>query len=331
MSVPVPQDVIKSVPRRPAHTRKSFREQIWQSRWIYAFMIPSLIMTGLFTLYPIIASWYYSLFQWSGFTTEPFYIGMQNYQEVIVDGQFWNAFRNSFLFMLTSVPIKLTLSLIIALILNDRALRLAPIFRTMFFIPVVTTTAIVGIVMTFIFSPFNGPINGVLMSTGLLSRPIDFLGHPSSALYTVVAVEVWKWLGQPMIYWLAALQTISPSLYEAAKVDGANAWQQFLHITLPLLRPFAVVILLITAVGTLHVFALLQTMTGGGPYFASEVMEVYIYRTAFGAANSMSLPRVGYASAAAVFFGLSVMIMAVFQAIAARRANRFRAEVGTGE
>jgi len=322
-----------SVP--PLSTPVSQKRSIWDTlskyRWIYIFMIPSLVLTALFTLFPIFASAYYSLFQWSGFTSDPFYIGIANYQEVITDAQFWNAFKNSFVFMLTSVPIKLTLALIIAIILNDRALRLAPIFRTMFFIPVVTTTAIVGIVMTFIMSPFNGPINMILLDLGLVARPIDFLGDPKSSLFSMVGVEIWKWLGIPMIYWLAALQTIPRSLYEAAEVDGANWWRKFAYITLPLIKPFAIVIVLITAVGTLNVFALVQTMTQGGPFFSSEVMEVYIYRTAFGAANSMTLPRIGYASAAAVFFGITVMVFAIFQAIAARYASRERASISAAE
>ena len=311
--------------------RRSLLRRIAQNRWVYLFMLPSLVLTLMFTLYPIFASFYYSLFQWSGFTADPFYVGMQNFNEVTADNQFYNAFKNSFIFMFSSVPVKLTLALVIAIILNDRALRLAPIFRTMFFIPVVTTTAIVGIVMTFIMSPFNGPINTVMLDLGLISRPIDFLGDPKIALFSVVGVEIWKWLGQPMIYWLAALQTIPATLYEAAEVDGANWWRKFFFITLPLLKPFAVIIILITAVGTLNVFALVQTMTGGGPYFASEVMEVYIYRTAFGAANSLTLPRIGYACAAAVFFGISVMFIAVIQMFAARWANRERAGLAAAE
>lgn len=305
--------------------------RIIQHRWVYVFMLPSLILTVMFTLYPIFASFYYSLFQWSGFTSDAFFIGMQNYEEVVVDNQFWNAFKNSFVFMLTSVPIKLSLALVIAIVLNDRALRLAPIFRTMFFVPVVTTTAIVGIVMTFIMSPFNGPINTILLDLGLIGRPIDFLGNPKISLFSVVGVEIWKWLGTPMIYWLAALQTIPASLYEAAEVDGADWWRKFFFITMPLLKPFAVVIVLITAVGTLNVFALVQTMTQGGPFFSSEVMEVYIYRTAFGAANSMTLPRLGYASAAAAFFGVSVMFLATIQIFAARWANRERAGIAAAE
>ena len=317
--------------QRSRSHKRTLMQQIIHHRWIYLFMLPSLILTAMFTLYPIFASFYYSLFQWSGFTADPFYIGMQNYVEVVADNQFWNAFKNSFVFMLSSVPIKLTLALIIAIVLNDRALRLAPIFRTMFFVPVVTTTAIVGIVMTFIMSPFNGPINTIMLDLGLIARPIDFLGDPKISLFSIVGVEIWKWLGNPMIYWLAALQTIPSSLYEAAEVDGANWWRKFFFITMPMLKPFAVVIVLITAVGTLNVFALVQTMTGGGPYFSSEVMEVYIYRTAFGAANSMTLPRLGYASAAAAFFGVSVMFLATFQIFAARWAQRERAGIAASE
>ena len=331
MAAHVPQSVSQTQRLAVKPRKKTFRQQLWDARWIYAFMLPSLILTAMFTIYPIVASWYFSFFQWSGFTTDPFWIGMANYDQVINDSQFWNAFENSFKFMLTSVPIKLTIALILAIILNDGALRLSPVFRTMFFIPVVTTTAIVGIVMTFVMSPFNGPINMIGLDLGLINRPIDFLGDPDSALFSVVGVEIWKWMGNPMIYWLAALQTIPVTLYEAAKVDGANWWQQFWYITMPLLRPFAIIILLITAVGTLNVFALVQTMTGGGPFFASEVMEVYIYRTAFGSANSTTLPRIGYASAAAVFFGLSVMFLAALQAIAARRVSSARADIRSVE
>ena len=316
---------------RPVRHERSLWQRVSDNRWVYLFMLPSLVLTLMFTLYPIFASFYYSLFQWAGFTSAPHYIGTQNFSEVIVDKQFYNAFKNSFIFMFCSVPIKLSLALVIAIVLNDRALRLAPIFRTMFFVPVVTTTAIVGIVMTFIMSPFNGPINMILLDTGIIARPIDFFGDPKLALYSAVGVEIWKWLGTPMIYWLAALQTIPASLYEAAEVDGANWWRKFAFITVPLLKPFAIVIVLITAVGTLNVFALVMTLTGGGPYFASEVMEVYIYRTAFGAANSLTLPRIGYACAAAVYFGLSVMAVATVQLVGARWANKERAGMSAAE
>jgi len=305
---------------------KSLHQRIWAARWCYIFMAPALTLAMLFTFYPIVMSWYYSLFQWSGFTTAKHFVGLANYTEVVADKYFWDAFLRSFLFMLVSMPIKLTLALLIAIVLNDQAMRIvSPAFRTMFFLPVVTTAAIIGIMMTFVLSPFNGPINKALMGVGLIGGPIDFLGNPRVALWTVIGVEIWKWLGQPMIYWLAALQVIPQSLYEAAKIDGADWWRQLRHITLPLLIPFAIVIILITAVGTLRVFPLVQTMTGGGPFFATEVMEVYIYRTAFGSdMGGIGVPRLGYASAAGVVFGVSIMLIALLQMWGVRNMREVR-------
>lgn len=298
--------------------RKSLWQEIRKARWCYIFMLPSLILTGMFTFYPIFASWQFAFYDWSGFTVTKTFVGLANFQEVIGDRLFWGAFRRSFIFMLVSVPLQMGLSLIVAIVLNDKALKLAPLFRTLFFIPVVTTVAIVGIVMTFIFSPFNGPVNRILLSSGMVSRPIDFLGGADTALWTVIGVFVWKWFGITMIYWLASLQTVPADLYEAARLDGAGRWALFRYIIFPLLVPFALVILLITAVGSLNVFALVQTMTGGGPFFSSEVMEVYIYRTAFGTGGGGSVPRLGYASAAGVFFGLAVMVITILQGLAVR-------------
>lgn len=315
--------------RGPARRRKSLRRQIWEARWCYLFMLPSLLLACLFTFYPTVASWYFSLLDWSGFTAERTFVGLANYAEVIRDGYFWSAFGRSFLFMAVSVPIKLSLALVVAIVLNDRALRLAPLFRTLFFLPVVTTTAIVGLVMSFVLSPFNGPLNKILLTLGLVGGPIDFLGSPQLALWSVIGVEIWKWFGIAMVYWLAGLQTIPADLYEAAKVDGAGWWQLFRYITVPLLVPFGVVITLIIAVNTLHVFPLVLTMTGGGPFFASEVMEVYIFRTAFGGEMGSSVPRLGYASAAGVVFGLSIMWLAILQWLAAQRMRRVRGDAGT--
>lgn len=133
-----------------------------------------------------------------------------------------------------------------------------------------------------------------------------------------------------MIYWLAALQVIPIELYEAARVDGASRWQIHRSVTVPLILPFAAIITLIAAIGALNVFPLVQTMTGGGPFFASEVMEVYIYRTAFGTGSGGSVPRLGYASAVGVWFGICVMLVALIQGLAARKANAARSELMGG-
>jgi raffinose/stachyose/melibiose transport system permease protein len=314
-------------PRQRAHLLR----EMWGARWCYAFMLPSLVLTGMFSLYPTVASWYFSLFDWTGVTNAKYFIGLQNYIELVHDQYFWNAFGRSILFMVTSVPLELGLSLVVAIVLNDRALKLAPVYRTLFFLPVVTTTAIMAIVMSFVFSAYNGPANAALMGLHITDRPIDFLGDPRTALYTGVLVAVWKWFGQPMIYWLAGLQTIPEVVYEAARVDGAGWWRTLWSITLPLLTPFAVIILLIVAVGNLQVFALLQAMTNGGPFFATETMELYIYRVAFAATPGYTgQPRLGYASAAGVVFGLCIMVLAVFQVLAFRKLRNADVPIGAG-
>lgn len=303
--------------------------RIWTSRWCYLFMLPSLILAAMFTFYPMVMSWYFSFLDWSGFTSARTFIGFDNYRELVQDPLFWHAFGRSFLFVVVAVPVRLILALLVAMILNDQMMRVAPVFRTFFFLPVVTTSAIVGIVMTFVMSSYNGPINQVLIDLHLVGKPVDFLGNPHTVLWAVMGVEVWKDFGITMIYWLAALQTVPNVYYEAARTDGAGRWSLVRHITVPVIAPFAAIITLLTANNTLHIFALVQAMTKGGPAFASQVIEVYIYQTAFAADQSGGVPRLGYASAAGCFFGLAVMIIAMIQLWVARKAAQMRSAMET--
>lgn len=305
-------------------TGKSLARRMWAARWCYIFVLPNLVLAAMFTFYPTVMSWYFAFLDWSGFTSDKEWVGLENFRELINDSYFWDAYLRSFLFMIVAVPIQVILAFIVALVLNDSSYRLGPFFRTIFFLPVVTSGAIVGIVMTFVFSPFNGPVNKALLTSGFLDKPVDFLGDHHTALWTVAGVWVWKWFGITMIYWLAALQVVPQDIYEAARLDGANRWSLHKDMTLPMIIPFAVVIFLITIVGSLNVFGLVQTMTGGGPFFASEVMEVYIYRNAFGESG---IPRLGYASAAALFFGLTVLGLSLLQGWGLKKANDSRAQM----
>ncbi len=306
---------------------RSLGRRLWTARWCYLFMLPNLVLAALFTFYPAVMSWYFAFLDWSGFLGDREWAGLDNFRLVIHDAFFWNAYKRSFLFMIVAVPIQVVLAFIVALVLNDSSYKLGTFFRTVFFLPVVTSAAIIGIVMSFIFSPFNGPINKVLLQTNLIDRPVDFLGDPDTALWTVAAVWIWKWFGITMIYWLAALQVVPQDLYEAARIDGAGRLSLHKDITLPMIAPFAMVIVLITIVGSLNVFGLVQTMTGGGPYFSSEVMEVYIYRNAFG---NTGLPRLGFASAAALFFGITVIGLSLIQAWGLRKAAAARSQLRQG-
>jgi multiple sugar transport system permease protein len=312
-------------PASPARAARSPEQQAQVRRrnlWIWAFLMPTVVLYGLYTIYPIIASYWYSLVEWNGFEAEQRFVGISNYQAVLDDPGFWNSVWISFVFLVLVVPARVFLSLLLALILNSPKLPFANLFRTVYFLPVVTTTAIVGVVMQFIFDPSSGPINAALQFIGLPDA-IDFLGDSGTALLTVSAVYVWKFFGVTLIYWLAALQTIPRDLYEAARVDGASAVQTFRHITLPLLMPFLLIITVLTVEDTFRAFDLMQTMTGGGPFFSTEIIEIYIYRWAFAA----TIPQLGFASAAAVLFGLIVMVVGLLQLWAVYTSRRLRADI----
>ncbi|WP_159585633.1 carbohydrate ABC transporter permease [Chelativorans xinjiangense] len=305
----------------PAATRQGLAARIWKSRIDYLFLVPGLLIFGAFIVWPLIASEYYSLLTWTGFGAAKKFVGLQNYRELLQDEFFLNAFKRSFLFTLATVPLQMFISLVFAILLNNKLLKLSTLFRTMIFLPVVTPVAVIAIVIALMLSPFNGPINGLLLDAGLFERAVDFLGSPQLVLWTLAGVFVWKWTGVTLIYWLAALQTVPDELYEAAKLDGVRTWQVTVFVVLPIIAPFAVVIGLISAIAALNVFPLIQSTTQGGPFFASEVMEVFIFRIAFAPSGGM-VPQLGYASAAGVLFGLAVMILTIFQIVAVRRARR---------
>ncbi|MDT0214973.1 sugar ABC transporter permease [Rothia sp. ARF10] len=303
--------------RRGGGAPSNLRRRWHDSFWPWVFLTPTVVLFGLYTLWPVVASWWYSLLSWSGFEAEKTFVGLQNYRDVLADPLFWNSFKVTMLFMVVTVPLRVGLGLLIALLLNHPKLPLQRLFRTAFFLPVVTTTAIVGVVMQFIFDPASGPVNLGLQQVGL-DGGVDFLGSSSTALWTVMGVHTWKWVGVTMIYWLAALQTVPRDVLEAAQVDGASQWRTFRHVTLPLLVPFLVIITLLTVEQNLQIFDLMLTMTGGGPYYSTEVIEIYIYRWAFAA----TIPQLGFASAAAVVLGLVLLLVGVGQLLGIRAARR---------
>jgi multiple sugar transport system permease protein len=316
-----PPAVIAAAPPRGADTRDAALHR--RNLWIWAFLMPTVVLYGLYTVYPIIASYWYSLVEWNGFESEQRFVGFSNYEAVLADPGFWNSVWVTVVFMLLVAPARIILSLLLAIVLNSPKLPFAALFRTVYFLPVVTTTAIVGVVMQFIFDPASGPINAALQTLGQ-SRGINFLGESGLALLTVSAVYVWKFFGVTMIYWLAALQTIPRDLLEAAKIDGASAVQTFRHITLPLLMPFLIIITVLTVEDTFRAFDLMQSMTGGGPYFSTEIIEIYIYRWAFAA----PIPQLGHASAAAVLFGAFVFVVGLIQLWGVFAARRLRKDYG---
>lgn len=292
----------------------------FRTTWIWIFLVPTVVLYGVYTIYPIIASYWYSLVEWNGFDADQKFVGLSNYREVFADPLFWNSFKVTLFFMLLVVPARVLLTLLLAMVLNSPRLPLIGLLRSAFFIPVVTTTAIIGVVMRFILDPASGPITTMLTKLGF--GGVDFLGDQHLALPTAAVLYIWKFFGVTMIYWLAALQTIPYELYEAARIDGAGTGQLFRHITVPMLKPFLIIITVLTVEETFHNFDLMYTLTGGGPYFHTEIIEIYIYRWAFAA----SIPQLGHASAAAVIFGLLVAVVGALQLWGVYAGRRLRGD-----
>lgn len=289
----------------------------WDYAWIALFLAPFVVLYSGFTLWPLIATMGYSLFEWTGSGPLDTFIGLENYINIATDSSFWLSFRNTLVFALVNTIIKLPLSLFIAILLTQRWMWMKRIWRTVFFAPLVLPVALAGLVFDFLLNS-RGALSDFLTSTGVLDRPFDFLGNPDTALPTLILISVWQIFGQYMIYWMAALQNVSEELYEAASIDGANEWQKLLYITLPVIRPVAIIIVFLSFVNALKVFGLVAATTEGGPGQSTYVVSYFIYNSAF-----RDLPyRYGYASAAAVLFGVTVLTAVTLQGYFVRRSQR---------
>jgi ABC-type sugar transport system permease subunit len=292
--------------------------------WISLFLLPFLALYVGFTLWPLLATIAYSFFDWDGIRPLNQFVGLANYAQILGDSLFWISFRNTLLFAAGNTVVKLPLTLLAAVLLTRRWLWFKRFFRTVFFLPVVVPVAVSGLVFTYLLNPSNGALSAFLMSLHLTSQPLDLLGHDSTALWAVVLVSVWQVFGQYLLYWMAALQNVPEELYEAADLDGAREWQKLLYVTLPVIRPVAVIIGLLALVNALHVFGVVVTLTSGGPGRATYVVSYFIYSEAF-----RETPfRYGYASAAALIFAVLAFAFVSGQGYLVRRATRLRREYG---
>lgn len=306
--------------------------QVKENRWSYVYIAPFVILVATFTIYPIIASLGYTLYQWNGVGSPTAYVGLANFRDVLHDSIFWRSFGHTFLYTAVLVPVQLFLALVLALVLNNRGLRFRTFYRSVYFVPAVISPAIIAVVFQLLFSNFGLNIDNLLIKLHLINTPIDWLGDAHVVLWLIIAIGIWNTLGYNLIYFLAGLQTIPDDLYEAAKIDGAGAWAQFWHVTVPGLREVGMIILFLAILGSLQVFDLVQVLTGGGPFYASSVVNTYIYQQAFGGGfsaggggtGSSVQPNVGFASAASFFYGLILLLITGGQAIALAYLRRRR-------
>jgi ABC-type sugar transport system permease subunit len=260
----------------------------------YLFAGPAILVLAAFLLYPIGYSVWLSLHEWSGYTPRwGAFVGFANYTALLRDEVFWKATVNSLLFVIVRTPLEVGLGFALALLLNRR-MAARSLLRTLFFVPVVMSLIVVTIIFQRIYEPNTGLLNTALRGIGLGALAHPWLGDATTALPAVIAVSVWKNVGFSLVILLAGLQILPQDVIEAARVDGANAWQLTRRVIAPLMRPVLLLTALLSIIGGLKVFDLIFIMTRGGPNYSTEVLATMLYRHAF------ELNEMGVASAIAV-------------------------------
>ena len=289
--------------------RPPLRSRLGRHATGWAFALPFVVVFAVFLALPILASFLLSftafgignLRDW--FSAE--FVGLDNFSRLLDDETFHKAARNTLVFVLFGVPLTLALGLLAALGLNRALGRLQGLFRVGYYLPVVTSIVAIAVIWRYLLHPDFGLINAALGRVGV-DGP-NWLGQQSTALASIIALGVCRNFGFDMVIFLAALQGINPVLYEAARVDGATAWQIFWKVTLPLLRPAILFLAVITSSGYLQLFEEPFVMTGGGPLNSTLSVSMYVYQQGF------SFLNLGYASAVAYALFIAIVVLAIIQ------------------
>jgi len=284
--------------------------QIFRERTAYLFLLPIILLYAIFSLYPIVQTFELSFFDAKIVEQGPF-VGAKNYRDILAAPGFHQALGNTILFTAGSTAVVLVVSLGLAVLVNISWVRGKTVFKVIYFLPVVTSLVAVGYIWKWMMDPSYGLINVLLASVGIQPGP-NWLSNPDLALWSLVLVNVWKWVGYFLVIFTANLQAIDQSYYEAASIDGAGAWPQFFRITLPLLRTAILLTVILGIVNFLKAFALVFVMTQGGPAGRTELMATYVYREAFGTGQL----RFGFSAAASMVLFVMIMVFTVL-------ANKF--------
>ncbi len=295
-----------------AQARLDRREQL--TGW--AFIAPALILLGLFMLYPIIWSLWMSFQVGKGMNLS--FGGFANIVRLTKDPVFLRALGNTFTFFIIQVPIMITLALLFAVALNDSTLRFRGLFRTAIFLPCVTSLIAYSTLFKSMFA-VDGVVNQSLMALHLVNSPIPWLSDPFWAKVLIILAITWRWTGYNMIFYLAALQNIDRSIYEAARIDGVPAWARFRYLTIPMLKPVILFTTVISTIGTLQLFDEVYNLTAGngGPSDSTLTLSLYIYNLTF-----KFMPSFGYSATVSWVIVLVVAILSLIQFFIARDRRR---------
>ncbi|HKI58685.1 MAG TPA: sugar ABC transporter permease, partial [Trueperaceae bacterium] len=265
---------IEGPTRSPLSTRR--RREI---RDAYLFLAPGFLLFALTILYPIVRAFQISLFHWAivpGAAST--FVGLQNYAHALHDPVFWRALANTGFYMLVTVPAQIVLGLLTAVLL-DAKMPARAMFRTLYYLPVVTSWVVVSLVFRYLFITDGGLVNWILHDRlHLISQNVNWLGARWTAMLALGILGVWKGIGWSMVIFLAALQGVPRQLHEAAAVDGARAWGRFRAVSLPAIRPVVAFVTVLLVIGGFNVFISVFLMTGGGPVDQTQVLLTYMYR-----------------------------------------------------
>jgi ABC-type sugar transport system permease subunit len=270
----------------------------------YAFIAPSALILAVFTAWPIAQAFWMSLHDWSFTASVHPFVGLGNYGQLFVDPLFWNAARTTAVYTIATVPFQIGLALGLAVALNGK-IRGRAFLRSAYFIPVISSVAVMAIVWMFLFDPDIGLVSAWLLKLGF--GRIAWLREPGSALVAVILVGIWKSVGFNMVLLLAGLQGVSKDQLEAAALDGANNWQQFRHVTVPALRHTLLFVTVISIIASLQAFDQIYVMTRGGPLHSTETLVYYAYQ------NGFDYFQMGYASAISVILFLFIAVVSIVE------------------
>ena len=271
------------------------------------FLAPAVAVCLVFMVVPGIMEFYLSLTDWNGISSVYNYIGFRNFRQIFDDRVFYLALRNTLIYSFLVVLLQHTFSLAMAVIIN-RGIKGQRFYKTVLFIPCLLSSIVVGLAFNFIYNPINGQLNFMLGKLGLVSlAKTNWLGDPKIALFSIIFVSVWQFVGYCMIIYMAGLKGIPKEIIEAAGVDGAGNWHMFRHIEFPSIAPAFTINTVLSIIGTLKAFEVVYAMTGGGPGNATDVIATYIYKVGF------SSSRMGYGTAVSLILFLMIVVISFIQ------------------
>lgn len=278
---------------------------------IIPFLAPAIILYGTFVIYPYVQAMYIAFTSWKGLRKAPRFIGLENFQDLLKDDHFWNALRNNGIYLVVLPVVTLGFALFLAFMITQKV-RLSSFYRVTFFFPQVMSVVAIGILWSFIYHPNLGILNSLLKGVGISDPPV-WLGDPRTALIAIMIVTVWQGAGFFMVLFMAGMQSIPTTYYEAAALDGATRSTMFFKITFPLLWETIRSALVFITIGALDMFGITFTMTQGGPDRSTDVLATLLYDEAF--RNS----KFGYATAIAMVLFVIVMILSFVLMVLTRR------------